>query len=354
MDYFYAQVEERINPSLTNRPVVVGQYSGRTEDSGVVATTNYIARNFGVRSGIPIMRAMKLLEGKNAIFIKANHEVYEIASQKIMNILRKHSDSFESVSIDEAYLDISSRSTDIEMARQIALEIKDQIRRREGLTCSVGIGPNKLIAKMASDFRKPDGLTIIRPEEVKSFLYLLPLERLFGIGDKTSSKLKKMGIETIEQLADCNPSLLVETFGKKFGAYLHLAANGEDKEKVEERGIREQIGRLSTLKNNTREIHQITKVLDELAKSVHNQITEENLSFKSVSITAIMEDLKAHTKTKTLEASTDALPAIRNTAHQLLQNLLEENEDEELRRIGVKVSNLIEKGGQVSLTDFVE
>ena len=123
---------------------------------------------------------------------------------------------------------------------------------------------------------------------------------------------------------------------------------------MEERGIREQIGRLSTLKNNTREIHQITKVLDELAKSVHNQITEENLSFKSVSITAIMEDLKAHTKTKTLEASTDALPAIRNTAHQLLQNFLEENEDKELRRIGVKVSNLIEKGGQVSLTDFVE
>lgn len=354
MDYFYAQVEEKINPLLTNRPIVVGQYSGRTEDSGVVATTNYVAREFGVRSGIPIMRAMKLLEGKDAIFIKANHEVYEEASLAVMSILREHSDSFESVSIDEAYLDISSRSIDIEMAQKIALEIKDHIRSKEGLTCSIGIGPNKLIAKIASDFRKPDGLTIIRSEEVKAFLFSLPLERLFGIGEKTESKLKKMGIETIEQLADYNPSLLVEAFGNKFGGYLHMAANGEDKEKVEERSMREQIGRLATLKNNTREIHQIKRVLDELAESVHNQITDENLSFKSVSITAIMEDLKIHTKTKTLEAITDALPAIRKTAHQLLQDLLEKNEDKELRRIGVKVSNLTEKGGQVSLTDFVE
>jgi DNA polymerase IV (DinB-like DNA polymerase) len=354
MDYFYAQVEQRSDPSLADRPVVVGQYSGRTKDSGVVATTNYVAREFGVKSGIPITRAMKLLEGKDAVFLKANHQIYESVSEDVMRILREKSNSFESVSVDEAYLDITPQTTNFDTARKIALEIKEQIRDEVGLTCSIGVGHNKLIAKMASDFRKPDGLTIIGPEEVRSFLSSIPLRRLFGVGEKTESKLRGMGIETIEQLANFDPISLLDTFGTKFGTYLHLAANGEDNEKVQERETREQIGRLSTLKSNTRDLDQMRKVLEDLAESVHGQIRDENLSFKSVSITAIMEDLKIQTRTKTLEAIDDALPTIQKIAYQLLRNLLEENEDKEVRRIGVKVSNLIERDGQLSLTDFAE
>ena len=352
LDYFYAQVEEKKDSSLKHKPIVVCQYSGRTKDSGAVATTNYIARKFNVRSGLPIIVAKKLLEGQESSFIAADHELYEIISNDVMAILRRHSDIFEKVSIDEAFLDISSLvSGSYDEAETIATGIKDDLRRTQGLTCSIGIGPNKLITKIASDFRKPDGITIVKPGDVKKFLLPLEVGKLYGVGVKTKARLGQMGIRTVEQLANYDPSKIIDEFGTKFGTYLHLSAHGEDNDPVEEKRMQEQIGRIATLKENTRDMEVISNVLAELAADVHSQIVDKGLKFKAVSIMAIMEDLSTKSKTRTLDAITDSLDSMKNNANQLFRALLDK-ERKDVRRVGIKVSNLSELTGQATLTDF--
>lgn len=168
MDYFFAQCEEREHPELKGKPVVICVYSGRGGDRGAVSTSNYEARKLGVKAGISISRAKKL--APNAVFLPVNMELYHYKSGQVMEILKEYSDKIEQESIDEAYCDLTEKVTGFEGARMLALKLKDEIRQLVGLTCSVGIGPNKLIAKVASDYKKPDGLTVVRSEEVLQFL----------------------------------------------------------------------------------------------------------------------------------------------------------------------------------------
>ena len=190
LDYFYAQVEETQNPDIKDKPIVVCQYSGRTDDSGAVATTNYIARKFNVKSGLPIKTAKNLLQNTDSVFISANHELYESISETIMNIIRKYSDKFEQLSIDEACIDISNKiNNDYQDAIKYGNTLQDEIKNSEKLTCSIGIGPNKLIAKMAADSNKPNGTTVITPDNVEDFLFPQQVNKLYGIGPKTKSKL---------------------------------------------------------------------------------------------------------------------------------------------------------------------
>ena len=351
LDYFYAQVEEARKPEIKNKPVVICQYSGRSEDSGAVATTNYIARKFNVKSGLAIKTAKKLLQNTDSVFIPANHELYESISETIMNIIRKYSDKFEQLSIDEACIDISNKiNNDYQNATKYGNELKKEIKTLENLTCSIGISPNKLISKMAADSNKPNGTTIILPDKVKDFLFPQKVNRLYGIGPKTNAKLAEFKITTIEDLANSERTLLINEFGQKFGVYLHDSANGIDNEEVKDKPA-DQIGRIVTLKEDTRDFDLISQSIDNLSKDISDQTIEKKITFKTVSITAIMEDLTIYQRSKSFEIFQNSNDIITTTSQELLRNFLSQ-ESRKLRRIGVRVSNFSQTKGQTNLFDF--
>ncbi|MBS57673.1 MAG: DNA polymerase IV [Chloroflexi bacterium] len=351
LDYFYAQIEESRKPDIKNKPVVVCQYSGRSEDSGAVATTNYIARKFNVKSGLPIKTAKKLLQNTDSVFIAANHELYESVSEAIMNIIRRYSDKFEQLSIDEACIDISNKTNnDYQSASTYGNELKKEIKTLENLTCSIGIGPNKLISKMAADSNKPNGTTVILPDKVKDFLFPQKVNKLYGIGPKTNTKLAEFNITTIEDLANSERTVLIDEFGQKFGVYLHDSANGIDNEEVKDKPA-DQIGRIVTLKEDTRDFDLISQSIDNLSKDISNQTIDKKITFKTVSITAIMEDLTIYQRSKSFEIFQNSNDIIVATSKELLRNFLSQ-ESRKLRRIGVRVSNFSQTKGQTNLFDF--
>jgi len=355
LDYFFAQCEERRNPSLKDKAVVVCVYSGRSEDSGAVSTANYIARKHGVKSGIPISFAKKKLKKKDAVFLPVDHEFYKEVSEKIMRILGRHADRFEQVGIDEAYLDVSQKvKGDFEEAKKLAQKIKKQVKAQQKLTCSVGIGPNKLVAKIAADVQKPDGLTIVKPEQVESFLSPLPVSRLVGIGRKTKKKMQTLGIRTIGDLAKYDVQRLIKVFGKNLGIYFHNASIGIDDEPVQERGEVESISRISTLKEDTRDLGVILEKTNELCDEVHGRLVQRGLSFKSVGIVAVMTDMSIRSRSKTFESPTNELEALKKTVKELFERFLNESELE-ARRVGVKVSNFVKgQERQKQITNFIE
>jgi DNA polymerase IV (DinB-like DNA polymerase) len=354
LDAFFAQCEENAKPSLRGKPVVVCVYSGRTEDSGAVSTANYKARRYGIKAGIPIARAKQLMQSVDAAFVPLNHPYYEQVSERIMEVLRTQADTFEQASIDEAFLDVSRRTAlNFDSARDAALEIKKQLLTEENVTASIGMGPNKVIAKIASDQSKPDGLTIVRPEEAAEFLSPLPVGRIPGVGKKAEEKLTKLNVSTIAQLSSLSPASLVDTFGKSLGGYLYRASKGEDEEPVKERGQPTQFSRIATLKQNTRRAEETLPLLIELAKSVSDELKEEGLSCKSVSIIAILTDLSIHSRSRMLEHPSADGKLIETAAKQLTQEFLQSNPEATLRRIGVKASGLTRERGQTDMSKFL-
>lgn len=353
-DYFFAQCEEKRNPAIKDKPVVVGVYSGRSEDSGAVSTANYVARRYGVKSGIPIFLAKKKLENVDAVFLPVDHEFYDEVSERIMEILKGYADSFEQVGVDEAYMDVSQRvNGDFGDARILALESKNAVKIREGMTCSIGIGPNKLVAKIASDFQKPDGLTVVKPEEVESFLAPLPVDNLLGVGRKTVEKMQVLGIATIDDLAKYDVARLVEVFGKRMGTYFHEAAFGRDDTPVKERGEVESISRIATLKEDTQDLMHILEMADRLCEDVYARVAQCKIGFKSVSIMAVLMDMSVHSRTKTFEMPVNDLEALRSAVKELFEKLLAECELK-ARRVGVKVAGFAEaERKQKSLADFI-
>jgi DNA polymerase IV (DinB-like DNA polymerase) len=341
LDCFYAQCEENINPGIRGKPVVVCVYSGRTPDSGVVSTSNYQARKYGVKAGIPITRAKKLLESTDAVFLPINRTLYESVSNRIMDFLKSQADIFEKVGIDEAYLDVSATSSGkVENAKFIATIIKQLIFRQEHMTCSIGIGPNKLVAKIASAHVKPDGLTVVEPEHVQNFLRDQPISVIPGVGTKVEEKLSQIKVRTINELVNLDPILLQEKFGKSLGSYLFQAARGKDDEEVRDREVPTQFSRIGTLKENTRNFQLISPLLTDLANSVCEKLRENNMTCKSVSIVAILDNLSIHTRSTTLESATDTSQSIIESSAQLMAQYLDSTPDATIRRIGVRVSGL--------------
>jgi len=353
LDYFYAQCEERRNPSIKGKPVVVCVYSGRTEDSGAVSTANYVARKYGVKSGIPISLAKKKLKDVDAVFLPVDKEFYREVSDKIMEILRSHADRFEQVGIDEAYLNVTQRTKgSYQEAKKLAETIKDDVLIQQKLTCSIGVGPNKLVAKIAADIQKPDGLTLVKPEEVESFLSPLPVRRLVGVGRKTEKKLEILGVRTVGQLARFDVQRLIEVFGRKLGTYFHNASLGIDDEPVQERSEPESVSRISTLKENTRDLAVILDEAYKLCDEVHSKLLQRGLIYRSVSIYLVAGDLSVHSRSKTFENPTSDLKTFKKTVKELFKKFLRES-DVEARRVGVKVSNLTKKEElQKQITNF--
>ena len=355
LDYFFAQVEETRNTSIKDKPVVVCVYSGRSEDSGAVSTANYVARKYGVKSGIPIFQAKKKLENVDAVFLPVDYPFYEEISERVMSILRSNADSHEQVGIDEAYLDVSQKTGgEFENAKHLAQRLKDELKASLKLTCSVGVGPNKLIAKIAADQQKPDGLTIIKPEQAEAFLFSLPVSRLIGVGVKTKEKMQALGINTIGDLAKHDVQKLIAVFGKALGTYFHNASQGLDDEPVQEKAEVESISRISTLKQNTCDLNLILEKTNQLCDDIHAVIMQQELAFKTVGIITIMADLSVHNRSQTLENPTAELETLKKVVKDLLEKLLSKTE-QEVRRVGVKVSNFVKgQKGQKLLTSFLE
>ena len=240
MDAFYASVEQRDDPSLRGRPIAVGHDGPR----GVVSTASYEARPYGVRSALPSVTARRLCP--ELIFVPARFDVYKAVSQQVRDIFREYTELVEPLSLDEAFLDVTHERS----ATLVAREIKARIRRETGLTASAGVSVNKMLAKIASDYRKPDGLFTIAPEQVSGFVAGLPVERFFGIGEVTARKMHALGIRTGADLGLWDEAALVHHFGKAGHAYYGYA-RGVDEREVEPHRVRKSVGAETTFAEDT-------------------------------------------------------------------------------------------------------
>ncbi|MHA1409031.1 MAG: DNA polymerase IV [Candidatus Odinarchaeia archaeon] len=356
LDYFYAQIEERDNPSICDKPVLVTVLSGRGEDRGVIATANYIARSLGVKSGIPIAQAKKILEKENAVFIPMRRSYYRFISEEIMKILRDNSDVFEQASIDEAYLDVTKKTKgDFEKAYQLAHKIQTEIFKKIRLTLSIGIGVNKLIAKIASGINKPNGITIVRPEEITEFLNPLPIKKIPGIGEKTEETLATIGVRKIGDLVKLSLNELTNLFGRKTAELIYNSCRGIDKSPVVEKGPPSQKSRIKTLKKDTRDVDELIKNLVPLIEKIDIYLQKHRLKFRTVSVIFVTTDIKTHTKSKTLKKACEKLVNIQPEIRELITEFLQEC-SLMVRRIGIRAGNFIDlkNKGQTKLSGFLE
>lgn len=356
MDYFFAAIEERENPALLGKAIVVCMLSGRSELSGAVSSCNYIAREFGIRAGMPCSRAKKL--NPEAVFLPVRKEFYTSVSDRIMEILRSYADpgingdSFEQVSVDEAFIEVSERTGgDFNLAFELGMQLKREIKEKEKLTCSIGIGPNKLIAKMASSAKKPDGITVVSPQDLEAFLWPLNVSKLWGIGDVTARKLQEMGIVTIKDLAEHDILELISAFGKSRGTWLKHAASGIDYSPLKEKDGSEQIGRIATLPEDTLDKELISSLIERLAGDVIEKLDSRELSFRVVTVTIINSNFRMYTKSRTLNHPVSSKEILLGAARDILSEFLSENRTE-LRRVGVRVGGLQKRKGQKSLFDY--
>ena len=352
-DYFYAQCEETRSPELKSKPVCVCVFSDRGGESGAIATANYNARKYGVKSGIPITFAKKKLEErKDAVFLPVDFDFYSELSEKSMEIMKQSADVFEYVGRDEAYLDVTKRvGGDFLKASHLAQQIKNQIREKIKLSCSIGISQNKLISKIASDFQKPDGLTIVTPEKIEVFLDQLEIRAIPGIGKKTEERFLEMNFKTLQELKKLDVFTLNKEFGRKSGTYIYNAIRGIDNEPVREKEGRIQYSKIMTLKKDSIDFQFLFENIKNLCSEVHTVVKKNNKMLKSVGIHIIQSDLSNKSKSRMLRNPTDNFDELQKNVEQLLKEGLE-NQKIPIRRLGVKVSELSEIQGQSNITNY--
>lgn len=330
LDAFFASVEERENPSLRGRPLVIGSDPKEGKGRGIVATANYEARKYGIHSAMPISIAFRLCP--KAVFLRPRFRLYSEASRRVMNLLRPRADIFEQAGLDEAYLDVGSRGS-FEAAKVLALEIKSEIKK-EGLSASVGIGPNKLIAKIASDYQKPDGLTVIAPEKVREFLSPQSVRVLRGVGPKTEEHLHRLGYFKVEDLSRAGEEELRREFGK-FGSHLLRESRGEDESPVDPTWEAKSIGREHTFEEDTGDWSQVGRTLEECVKDVHEQMIHEGFWCRTLTLKIRFEGYETHSRQKTLKSSTGRFEHLSEVAQELLEDF--QGKRKKVRLIGFSV-----------------
>lgn len=352
MDAFFASVEAN-RRGLQGEPIVVCVYSGRTDNSGAVAAGSYEARDLGLHAGMPIQQAQARAEeaDRDVHFLPADKEHYKKISGRIVDdILNEEVSAVEHASIDEVYLDVTDNINSFEDAVDIAATVKDEVKQQFDLTCSIGVGPNKLVAKTSSDQDKPDGLTAVPPDEAAAFMQSLPLDDIHGIGSKTIEKLKQLGITSVKELADASTARLVETFGEKRGIKIQHKAQGKDSAEVEEKRPK-QLSRLTTLEKNASDPEYISSSLHNVAERLHDRLREEEALFQTVTVLAIDTGLTTHTRSTTLETPVQDRNLLIETGNELLRDFLQKFNGK-IRRIGLRAQNLMYQNGQKTITDF--
>ncbi|MCL2338320.1 MAG: DNA polymerase IV [Firmicutes bacterium] len=341
MDAFFASVEQRDNQALQGLPVAVG---GRPEQRGVVAAASYEARRFGVRSAMAMATAVKLCP--KLIIVPSNHPKYQMVSRAVMGIFRSYTPLVEPLSLDEAFLDVQGSAMLFGTPEQIGREIQRRIKEELQLSASVGIGPNKFIAKLASDFQKPNGFTVIPQEKVLDFLAPLPIEKMWGAGLKTSNRLKGIGVYTIGQLRELSRSFLAESFGK-YGTVLYEFARGIDPRPVNPNREAKSIGREITFAEDVGEMEVLRQTLRRLTEKVGRSLRRANLKCGSVTLKLKDPNLKISTRTESLAEPTNLTGAI----YAIASRLLAQHGKPPIRLIGVSCGKLTKEQNQTLFPD---
>jgi DNA polymerase-4 len=335
MDAFYASVEQRDNPEYRGKPLVVGGLpEGR---GGVVATASYEARKFGIRSAMPSKQALQLCP--HAIFIRPNFAAYKEASQKIREIFRRYTDLVEPLSLDEAYLDVTTDKLNIGSAIDIAKQIKQAIKDELGLTASAGVSINKFIAKTASDIKKPDGLTFIGPSAIESFMEKLPVERFFGVGKVTAQKMKGMGLHTGEDLKKLTEEELTKNFGK-VGRFYYQIVRGIDNRVVQPDRETKSLAAEDTFPYDLTTQEEMEAELDKIAQTVCNRLQHYQLKGRTVTLKIKYSDFKQITRNHSFSSGLNDLETISSTAKRLLNAT--GIADKKIRLLGISLSNFNE------------
>lgn len=312
MDCFYAAIHVRDQPELGGRPVVVG---GDPAGRGVVAAASYEARAFGIHSAMPAARALRLCP--QVVFLRPDFRRYRVESEKIFAIYRDFSEVMEPMSLDEAYLDVSGRLGAFGSATAIAREIRRRVRSERRLTVSVGVGPNKLVAKIASDFDKPDGLTVVPPSEVETFLAPLPVRRLHGIGPATERALAEMEVTTVAELRALSLDRLLGRFGS-WGRTLWEAARGIDDRPVQVHHRRKSLSAERTFPEDIRARERLEEIVAALAAEVAGGLARRRLAACRVTVKVRYSDFETVTRSYTLATPVASAEAIATCARQLL------------------------------------
>jgi DNA polymerase-4 len=337
MDAFFAAIEQRDNPVLKGKPVVVGAQPG---GRGVVATCSYEARRFGIRSAMPIREAYRRCPA--ATYLRPDMSRYAEESRNIMNILESISPVVEPVSIDEAFVDVTGLENLLGKPEQIALITKQQIFEAVQLTASVGIGANRLIAKLASDYQKPDGCTIVKPEQMFDFLGPMPVRNLRGIGIRTAQRIEKLGLYRIADLWRCPRERLIHHFGAKGADLLYYQSRGASSDIVGDRGPRKSISRETTFSEDIEDWEVLNDVLLDLAADVGQQTRKEGLTGRVVTLKIRFEGFETRTRRRTLDQPTNHDNVIFRIAKTLSKD--RDFRSKAVRLIGVGLSDWEIKG----------
>ncbi len=335
MDCFFAAVEERENPAYKGRPVVIGSDPKGGEGRGIVATANYEARRFGIGSAMPISTAYRRCP--DAVYLRPDFGLYKAASKNVMRILGAKADILEQVSIDEAYLDCSRLKT-FEEGRLLAQELQRCVLDELSLSVSLGVGPNKLIAKIASDHKKPAGITVVIPSRVAEFLGPLSVRVLRGVGPKTEEHLAGMGYRKVEGLRAASESSLTRAFGK-FGHFLFREARGEDHRPVDPRWEAKSMGRERTFQTDSSDYDEVRSLMLDCADKVHSEMTGDGLWCHTLTVKLRYQGYETHSKQVTLKQSTGDRERLRSGSLELLEPFLKDKRP--IRLVGFTVSRLV-------------
>jgi len=331
MDAFFAAIEQQRRPELRGLPVIVGGH-GDPQSRGVVSTASYEARPYGVGSAMPLRTAYALCP--HCIFLPVDYDYYVSVSKRIKAILHAVSPVVEEGGIDEAYLDVTESG---ESTEAIVKRIKRGIREATGLSCSVGVAPNKLLAKMASDLQKPDGLTVLSMKDVPTRIWPLKVRKLVGIGPKTEAKLRSKGIGTIGELAKVGESELIARFGNSYGRYLHAASRGIDDSPLVTHWEPKSHSRVVTFERDTEDMAFVKKSLSGLVREVAEDLRTKGYGGKTVTVKLRFADFETHTRSKTLDEATDETAVIEAAALECLERF---DISKKVRLVGIGVEGL--------------
>ena len=335
LDAFFAAVEQRDRPELRGKPVIVG--GGGPDDRGVVSAASYEARRYGIRSAMPLRTAAALCP--DGIFIPVDGRKYGAVSRQVMAILRRFTPRVEQVSIDEAFLEVAGSEPLFGPAESIAAEIKSAIREELALTASVGVATSKLVAKIASDLQKPDGLVVVEPGEEAAFLAPLPIERLWGVGAQTRRALAEYGVATIGDLASLPEDVLLRRFGRQ-GSLLRERAGGFDASRVADESDPKSVSHEHTFEVDTNDWETIERTLLALAEGVAGRLRAGSVKAATIGVKVRDSDFETRTRQRTLAEPTDLTEPIWRTAVALARP---EVRGIRVRLVGVVASHLVDR-----------
>ncbi len=351
MDAFYASVEQRDNPELKGKPVAVGG----SRERGVVAAASYEARKYGVRSAMPSTLAYH--KCPDIVFVKPRFDRYKEVSNQIHEVFQSYTDLFEPLSLDEAYLDVTQNKKGISSATLIAKAIRTDIKEATGLTASAGISINKFIAKIASDYNKPDGLTLVGPEKIQIFLEQLSIEKFFGVGKVTAQKMKDLGIHNGADLKSWTKDDLKRNFGKAGGFYYEIV-RGNDERPVNPNRVRKSLGAENTFDYDLIEIVDMKLALEPIAQTVMRRLEKSKSFGKTLTLKVKFKDFSQITRSQSIPLEINTLDKIIEITFSLLEQIKWDQFPSGVRLLGITCSNfehkeeiILKEGHQLTL-DF--